>query len=71
MKLKEMTVGSHELRQFHFRVNIKEIEAMLTAIEIANAVTPKSPVSDSLKPVRQNLNNVKRSLAEALKELDG
>lgn len=68
MKLQDVVdTRSHAIKQYTFRLNEEELRAILTAIEVANAVTPKSPYMDSLRRTRTRVNIAKKELAKALK----
>ncbi len=70
MKLREITTGAHGLKQFTFRLNEKEVEALLVVIDLARAYVPKAPTSAPLMAVRKNVNIANRELKRALVELE-
>lgn len=70
MKLQKMEVGAHQLRQYTFRINEKEIEALLASLEIARGVVPKGAVTPMLRDLNSKITNAKKELGKALKEAD-
>lgn len=68
MKLQSLETGKHQLKQYVFRINEKELEALLVVAEFANSSLTKSPSTPVLKELRKNINTVKRGVRTALRE---
>lgn len=70
MKFKYLETGAHQIKQYMFRINVSEIEALITALEFAHANLPKSPTSKPLMDVRNHINIARKELKRALRQLE-
>jgi hypothetical protein len=68
MRLTKMEIAGHQLEQYTFRLNIKEIESLFTSLELTRQTLGKNPQSTHLKELSRHTSIARRELARAMKE---